>query len=73
MTDEQGRPTVAAWDVTRADADGHHVLWADGDELRRLGQLTGLRPSWENSDRLAALRRPKPRPTPSGNRPTKRR
>ena len=45
--------------TTRTDADGHHVIWADADELRRLGQLPGLRPSWANKDRLAALRRPK--------------
>jgi DNA invertase Pin-like site-specific DNA recombinase len=52
------------WVTTRADADGHHVIWADAGELRRLGQLPGLRPSWANKERLAALRQPKPRPTP---------
>jgi hypothetical protein len=56
------------WVTTRTDADGHHVLWADADELRRLGQLPGLRPSWANKERLAALRRPKPKP--GTNRPT---
>ena len=59
------------WVTTRTDADGHHVIWADADELRRLGQLPGVRPSWANRERLAALRRPKPRPSPSGDRPTK--
>jgi hypothetical protein len=48
------------WVTARADADGHHVIWADADELRRLGQLPGVRPSWANRERLAALRRPKP-------------
>jgi hypothetical protein len=50
------------WVATRRDSDGHHVIWADADELRRLGQLPGLRPSWANKEKLAALRRPKPRP-----------
>jgi DNA invertase Pin-like site-specific DNA recombinase len=59
------------WVTTRADADGHHIIWADADELRRLGQLAGLRPSWANKERLAALRRPKPRPKPGTTRPAK--
>jgi hypothetical protein len=59
------------WVTTRTDADGHHVIWADADELRRLGQLPGLRPSWANRERLAALRRPKPRPKPDETGPTK--
>lgn len=58
------------WVTARADADGHHVGWADGDELRRLAQLPGLRPNWANKERLAALRRPKPRPKPGTKRPT---
>ena len=56
------------WVTTRTDADGHHVIWADADELRRLRQLPGLRPSWANRDRLAVLRRPKPRPNPGAKR-----
>jgi DNA invertase Pin-like site-specific DNA recombinase len=60
------------WVTTRADAEGHHVLWVDADELRRLAQLPGVRPTWANRERLAALRRPKSRPSPSGNRATKR-
>ena len=59
------------WVTTRTDADGHHIIWADADELRRLGQLPGLRPNWANKQRLAALRRPKPRPKPSASAPTK--
>jgi hypothetical protein len=59
------------WVTTRAGADGHHVIWAGADELRRLGQLPGVRPSWANRERLAARRRPRPRPSPSGDRPTK--
>ena len=58
------------WVTTRADADGHHVIWVDADELRRLAQLSGLRPSWENKEKLAALRRPKPRPKPGETRTT---
>ena len=59
------------WVTTRTDADGHHVVWADADELRRLGQLPGLRPSWANKERLATLRRPKPRPKPGQTRSAK--
>jgi len=59
------------WVTARADADGHHVIWADDDELRRLAELPGLRPSWANKERLAVLRRPKPRPTAGGKRPPK--
>jgi DNA invertase Pin-like site-specific DNA recombinase len=59
------------WVTTRTDADGHHIVWADADELRRLGQLPGLRPSWANKERLAALRRPKPRPKPGETGPAK--
>jgi DNA invertase Pin-like site-specific DNA recombinase len=54
------------WVTTRSDDDGHHVIWADADELRRLRQLPGVRPCWANKERLAELRRPKPRPEPEG-------
>lgn len=63
------RDTFRGWVTTRADTGGHHVIWADANELRRLGQLPGVRPSWANTERLAALRRPKLRPTPGETGP----
>ena len=52
----------AGWLTARKEADGHHVLWADADELRRLRELHDLPRTWENKARLAKLRKPKPRP-----------
>jgi DNA invertase Pin-like site-specific DNA recombinase len=62
-----GRDTVrgwmrAGWVHTRRDADGHHIIWADADELRRLRALHRLPRTWANKARLAKLRRPKTRP-----------
>jgi ribosomal protein S14 len=70
------RDTVRGWIrrgrvTAQADGDGHHVIWAGADELRRRGQLPGVRPSWANNERLAALRRPKPQPKPGESGPAK--
>jgi DNA invertase Pin-like site-specific DNA recombinase len=51
----------AGYVTTRRDEQGHHVIWADEDELRRLRslhQLLGTR----TAEGLDALRVPKPRP-----------
>jgi DNA invertase Pin-like site-specific DNA recombinase len=52
----------AGWLTVRRDAEGHHVIWADASEFRRLCELHGLPRTWENKGRLAELTRPKPRP-----------
>lgn len=62
-----GRDTVrwwvrAGWVHVRRDEDGHHVIWADAGELRRLRQLHQLPRTWANRGRLAELRVPTPRP-----------
>ncbi|MDB5349290.1 MAG: hypothetical protein JWN86_537, partial [Planctomycetota bacterium] len=41
---------------------GHHIVWADASELARLGELHGLRQSWESRQRFAELIQPKVRP-----------
>ena len=50
------------WLTARRDAEGHHVIWADASELRRLRELHRLPRTWANKDRLAKLKKPKPRP-----------
>ncbi len=50
------------WVHVRRDDDGHHVIWADADELRRLRELQDLPRTWANKTRLAKLKKPKPRP-----------
>ena len=62
-----GRDTVrqwlrAGWLTVRRDEDGHQVIWADADELRRLRELRDLPRTWANRKRLAHLKKPKPRP-----------
>ncbi len=52
----------AGWLNRRRDDDGHHVIWADADELRRLRELHDLPRTWANKTRRAELRKPKPRP-----------
>lgn len=52
----------AGWLTARRDADGHHVIWADASELRRLRELHRLPRTWATRGRLAELTRPKPRP-----------
>ena len=53
---------MSGWLTARRDAEGHHVIWADASELRRLGELHRLPRDWANKRRLAELTRPKPRP-----------
>ena len=36
----------AGWLTARRDADGHHVIWADASELRRLRELHRLPRTW---------------------------
>jgi hypothetical protein len=50
------------WVALRRDDDGHAILWADADELRRLRELHRLPRTWANKERLAELRKPKQRP-----------
>jgi hypothetical protein len=50
------------WLNVRRDEQGHHVIWADADELRRLRQLHALPRTWANKKRPAKLTKPKPRP-----------
>jgi hypothetical protein len=52
----------AGWLTTRRDAEGHHVIGADAAELRRLEELHRLPRTWATKDRLAELKKPKPRP-----------
>src|SRR5262249_55263424 len=52
----------AGWLTVHRDGDGHHVIWADADELRRLRELHRLPRTWANKARLAELKKPKPRP-----------
>ena len=52
----------AGWLNLRRDEDGHHVIWADAGELRRLRELHALPRSWVNKKRLAKLKKPRPRP-----------
>jgi DNA invertase Pin-like site-specific DNA recombinase len=50
------------WVTVRRDEDGHAVIWADADELKRLRALHRLPRTWANKARLAELKKPKPRP-----------
>jgi DNA invertase Pin-like site-specific DNA recombinase len=50
------------WLNLRKDEEGHHILWADADELRRLRELRRLPRTWANKERLAKLQKPKQRP-----------
>jgi hypothetical protein len=61
------RDTVRWWLRTgcltaRKDSQGHHVIWADASELRRLRELHRLPRTWATRDRLAELKKPKPCP-----------
>jgi hypothetical protein len=46
----------------RRDEEGHHVIWADAGELRRLRELHDLPRTWATKKRLAKLKKPRPRP-----------
>jgi DNA invertase Pin-like site-specific DNA recombinase len=48
--------------TARKDAEGHHVIWADASELRRLQELHRLPRIWATRDRVAELKKPKPCP-----------
>ena len=50
------------WVHVRRDENGHHVIWADAGELRRLRELRQLPRDWANRARLAQLIKPGPRP-----------
>lgn len=50
------------WLNTERDADGHRVIWADADELRRLEELYRLPRTAENRERLEELKKPQARP-----------
>ena len=52
----------SGWLNMRRDEDGHHVIWADAGELRRLRELHALPRTWANKARLAELKKPNPRP-----------
>ena len=52
----------AGWLNLGRDDDGHHVIWADAGELRRLRELHHLPRTWANKTRLAKLKKPRPRP-----------
>ena len=50
------------WVNVRRDENGHAVIWADAEELRRLRALHRLPRTWGNKARFAELKVPKPRP-----------
>ena len=50
------------WLTVRRDADGHHVIWANAAELRRLRELHRLPRTWATKERRDGLKQPKPRP-----------
>jgi hypothetical protein len=52
----------AGWLNVRRDPDGHHIIWADAAELRRLRELHQLPRTWATKARLAELQKPKQRP-----------
>lgn len=59
------RDTVRRWQRvgwlhSYRDVDGYWILWADTDEVARLRALQALPRAWENKERLAELKKPKP-------------
>jgi DNA invertase Pin-like site-specific DNA recombinase len=50
------------WVNVRKDEAGHHIIWADAEELARLRELRQVPRTWANKRRLAELRKPKHRP-----------
>jgi hypothetical protein len=49
------------WLNVRRDSDGHHIIWADAAERRRLRELHRLPRTWANRARRAELKKPKQR------------
>jgi DNA invertase Pin-like site-specific DNA recombinase len=54
----------AGWLSVRRDEDGHAIIWADAEELKRLSRLHRLLQAGAMGPRLAELKKPKPRPVP---------
>ena len=52
------------WLNVRRDEDGHHIIWADEEEIKRLRELHGTPQTWTTKERRAALQKPKQRPKP---------
>ncbi len=52
----------AGWLNVRRDEEGHHIIWADAAERRRLRELHRLPRTWANRARLTQLQQPKKRP-----------
>lgn len=50
------------WVHVRRDENGHHVIWADAGERRRLRELHRLPRTWAHKARLNKLTKPGPRP-----------
>jgi hypothetical protein len=51
----------SGWLSVRRDEDGHHVIWADAGELKRLHELRRALRTGVTGARLAKLKKPKPR------------
>ena len=49
------------WLNVRRDGDGHHVIWADADELTRMARLRTCPRGWSDEPVLAQLTKPKVR------------
>jgi len=47
------------WLITRRDENGHHIIWADADELRRLRTLGRFLEEGRPGARLEELKKPK--------------
>jgi DNA invertase Pin-like site-specific DNA recombinase len=62
LRDTVRRWVRVGWVHVRRDAEGHHIIWADASELRRLRELHCLPRTWANRARLARLKKPKKRP-----------
>jgi DNA invertase Pin-like site-specific DNA recombinase len=52
----------AGWLNVHLDQNGHHIVWADADELRRLRELRRVLRTRASRARLAELKKPKQRP-----------
>ena len=46
----------------RKDEDGHAIIWADAEELKRIRELGRAFQAGASGKRLAKLKKPKPRP-----------